>query len=78
MSGSLLVVGTILVFLGKDEGCKIYNLAARANFESEALEEPRIKVCNLATERKIEGVKYGLQDDNIRVGSSTYSNELDQ
>ena len=24
MSGSLLVVGTILVFLGEDEGCKIY------------------------------------------------------
>ena len=37
---------------GEDEGCKIYNLAARANFESEALEEPRIKVCNLATERE--------------------------
>jgi len=50
--GSLLVVGTILVFFGEDEGCKIYNIAARANFESEALEEPRIKVCNLATERE--------------------------
>ena len=53
MSGSLLVVGTILVFLGsRDEGCKIYNLAAQLKFESRFERNLESKFTILATERE--------------------------